>query len=167
MHVNLSVGELLEPDIEAYIVGQLRRHELATDAITIEMTESAMMRGNALAFGRLAQLRARGIPLCVDDFGTGYSSLRYVRDFSVDALKIDRSFVECPDGSLGSAPIVRMLIQLGSDYALDVVAKGVETAAQAAALQALDCRYAQGFHFYRPMSAAAISRLLRDRAAAG
>jgi diguanylate cyclase (GGDEF)-like protein len=167
MHVNLSVGELLEPDIEAYIVGQLRRHELATDAITIEMTESAMMRGNALAFGRLAQLRARGIPLCVDDFGTGYSSLRYVRDFSVDALKIDRSFVECPDGSLGSAPIVRMLIQLGSDYALDVVAEGVETAAQAAALQALDCRYAQGFHFYRPMSAAAISRLLRDRAAAG
>ena len=163
MHVNLSVGELLEPDIEAYIVGQLQRHELALDAITIEMTESAMMRGNTLAFGRLAQLRARGIPLCIDDFGTGYSSLRYVRDFSVDALKIDRSFVECADGSLGSAPIVRMLIQLGTDYALDVVAEGVETAAQAAALQALDCRYAQGFHFYRPMSAAAISRLLRDR----
>jgi len=164
MHVNLSVGELLEPDIEAYIVGQLRRHELSPDAITIEMTESAMMRGNTLAFGRLAQLRARGIPLCIDDFGTGYSSLRYVRDFSVDALKIDRSFVESPDGSLGSAPIVRMLIQLGAAYALDVVAEGVESAAQAAALQALDCRYAQGFHFYRPMSAAAISRLLRDRA---
>ena len=166
MHVNLSVGELLEPDLEAYIIGQLRRHELAPDAITIEMTESAVMRGNTLAFGRLAQLRARGIPLCIDDFGTGYSSLRYVRDFSVDALKIDRSFVESPDGSLGSAPIVRMLIQLGAAYALDVVAEGVETAAQAAALQALDCRYAQGFHFYRPMSAAAISRLLRDRAAA-
>lgn len=166
MHVNLSVGELMEPDIEAYIVGQLRRYDLPADAITIEMTESAMMRGNTLAFGRLAQLRARGIPLCIDDFGTGYSSLRYVRDFSVDALKIDRSFVESPDGSLGSAPIVRMLIQLGAAYALDVVAEGVETAAQAAALQALDCRYAQGFHFYRPMSAAAISRLLRDRAAA-
>jgi len=166
MHVNLSVGELLEPDLEAYLTGQLRRHELAPDAITIEMTESAVMRGNTLAFGRLAQLRARGIPLCIDDFGTGYSSLRYVRDFSVDALKVDRSFVESPDGSLGSAPIVRMLIQLGAAYALDVVAEGVETAAQAAALQALDCRYAQGFHFYRPMSAAAISRLLRDRAAA-
>lgn len=166
MHVNLSVSELLEPDIEAYIVGQLQRYELPVDAVTIEMTESAMMRGNTLAFGRLAQLRARGIPLCIDDFGTGYSSLRYVRDFSVDALKIDRSFVESPDGSLGSTPIVRMLIQLGAAYALDVVAEGVETAAQAAALAALDCRYAQGFHFYRPMSAAAIARLLRDRAAA-
>jgi diguanylate cyclase (GGDEF)-like protein len=166
MHVNLSVQELLEPDLEAYILGQLSRHELAPDAITIEMTESAVMRGNTLAFGRLAQVRARGIPLCIDDFGTGYSSLRYVRDFSVDGIKIDRSFVESPDGSLGSAPIVRMLIHLGEAYALDVVAEGVETAAQAAALHALDCRYAQGFHFYRPMSAAAISRLLREHAVA-
>ncbi len=161
MHVNLSVQELLEADLEAYIVGQLNRNGLAPDAITIEMTESAVMRGNTLAFGRLAQLRARGIPMCIDDFGTGYSSLRYVRDFSVDALKIDRSFVESADGSLGSAPIVRMLIHLGEAYALDVVAEGVETAAQAAALHALDCRYAQGFHFHRPMSAAAIARLLQ------
>jgi len=166
MHVNLSVQELLEPDLEAYIIGQLNLHDLAPDAITIEMTESAVMRGNTLAFGRLAQVRARGIPLCIDDFGTGYSSLRYVRDFSVDGIKIDRSFVESPDGSLGSAPIVRMLINLGEAYALEVVAEGVETAAQAAALLALDCRYAQGFHFYRPMSAAAITRLLKEQAAA-
>jgi EAL domain-containing protein (putative c-di-GMP-specific phosphodiesterase class I) len=162
MHVNLSVQELLEPDLEAYFVDQLRRNDLAADALTIEMTESAVMRGNTLAFGRLEQLRARGIPLCIDDFGTGYSSLRYVRDFSVDGIKIDRSFVESPDGTLGSAPIVRLLTQLGAAYALDVVAEGVETAAQAAALQALDCRYAQGFHFFRPMSAAAMARLLQD-----
>ena len=166
MHVNLSVGELLEADLEAYIVSQLRRNELAPGALTIEMTESAVMRGNTMALGRLAQLRARGIPLCIDDFGTGYSSLRYVRDFSVDALKVDRSFVESADGSLGSGPIVRMLIQLGADYALDVVAEGVETAAQAAALQALDCRYAQGFYFFRPMSAGAVTRLLREGAVA-
>ena len=166
MHVNVSVQELLEPDLEAYFVEQLRRNELAPDALTIEMTESAVMRGNTLAFGRLERLRARGIPLCIDDFGTGYSSLRYVRDFAVDAIKIDRSFVESPDGTLGSAPIVRLLTQLGVDYALDVVAEGVETAAQAAALQALDCRYAQGFHFFRPMSAAAVTRLLAEHAIA-
>jgi len=165
MHVNLSVGELLEADIEAYIVGQLRRHELTADAITIEMTESAMMRGNTLAFGGSRNFARAGSRFASTTSGPVTSSLRYVRDFSVDALKIDRSFVECADGSLGSAPIVRMLIQLGADYALDVVAEGVETPAQAAALQALDCRYAQGFHFYRPMGAAAISRLLRDQAA--
>ncbi len=166
MHVNLSVQELLEPDLEAYIVGQLQVNELAPDALTIEMTESAVMRGNTLAFGRLAQVRARGIPLCIDDFGTGYSSLRYVRDFSVDGIKVDRSFVESPDGSLGSPPIVRMLVDLCDAYALDIVAEGVETPAQAAALLALDCRYAQGFHFYRPMSAAAISRLLKEQVVA-
>jgi diguanylate cyclase (GGDEF)-like protein len=160
MHVNLSVGELLEPELDAYIVDQLRRNDLAPDAITIEMTESAVMRGNTHAFGRLAQLRERGIPLCIDDFGTGYSSLRYVREFSIDAIKIDRSFIESPDGSLGSAPIVRLLTQLGESYDLDVVAEGVETEAQAAALRALDCRYAQGFHFFRPMGAGAIARLL-------
>ena len=162
MHVNLSVQELLEPDLEAYLVEQLRRNELAANAITIEMTESAVMRGSTLALGRLAQLRARGVPLCIDDFGTGYSSLRYVRDFAVDGIKIDRSFVESPDGTLGSAPIVRLLTQLGAAYALEVVAEGVETATQAAALQALDCRYAQGFHFFRPMSAAAMARLLQE-----
>jgi diguanylate cyclase (GGDEF)-like protein len=162
MHVNLAVQELMEPDLQAYIVGQLRRHDLAPDAITLEMTESAVMRGNTLASGRLEQLRARGIPLCIDDFGTGYSSLRYLREFAVDALKIDRSFVESPEGGLGSAPIVRMLIQLGEAYALDVVAEGVETADQVDALHALRCRYAQGFYFYRPMSAAAIGRLLRS-----
>lgn len=167
MHVNVSVGELLEADFESYVLGQLRLHELPPDALTIEMTEGAVMRGNTLAHGRLEKLRARGIPLCIDDFGTGYSSLRYVRDFAVDGIKIDRSFVESPDGSLGSAPIVRMLVGLGAAYALDVVAEGVETAAQAEALAALDCRYAQGFHFYRPMSAAAIARLLRDRTGSG
>ena len=166
MHVNLSVQELLEPDLETYIVDQLRRNELAADAITIEMTESAVMRGNTNALGRLARLRERGIPLCIDDFGTGYSSLRYIREFSVDAIKIDRSFVESADGSLGSAPIVRMLTQLGEAYDLDVVAEGIETAAQASALQALDCRYAQGFYFHRPMSATAIAGLLEERAAA-
>jgi diguanylate cyclase (GGDEF)-like protein len=166
MHVNLSVQELLQPDLEAYVVAQLRRYDLPVNAITIEMTESAVMRGNTLAYGRLEQLRGHGIPLCIDDFGTGYSSLRYVRDFSVDAIKIDRSFVESPDGTLGSAPIVRLLTQLGAAYNLDVVAGGVETSAQATALQALDCRYAQGFHFFRPMSAAAISLLLEDHAVA-
>ena len=166
MHVNLSVQELLEPDLEAYLAAQIDANGLARDAITIEMTEGAVMRGNALAFGRLAQLRERGIPLCIDDFGTGYSSLRYVRDFSVDAIKIDRSFVESADGSLGSAPIVRLLTQLGEAYSLEVVAEGVESAGQAGALQALNCRYAQGFFFFRPMSAAAITHILGEHSVA-
>ena len=127
------------------------------------------MRGNTPAFARMAQLRARGIPLCIDDFGTGYSALRYVRDFSVDAFKIDRSFVESPDGSLGSAPIVRMLTQARRSLrSSDVVMReGVESPAQAAALQALHTAATRkAFIFFRPMSAAAIGRLLQEHAAA-
>jgi diguanylate cyclase (GGDEF)-like protein len=164
MHVNLSVGELLEPGLEAYVTTLLRKHEVDPRSVTIEMTESSVMRSNAVALAHLARLRNAGVPLCIDDFGTGYSSLRYVREFAVDAIKIDRSFVDSADGSLGSTPIVRMLTQLGEAYHLDVVAEGVETAAQAAALEALDCRFAQGFYFFRPMSAMAIAALLEERA---
>jgi diguanylate cyclase (GGDEF)-like protein len=164
LHVNLSVPELLEPGLDALIVQHLDHLGLRPESLTVEMTESAVMRGNTAAFGRLDKLRAHGVSLCIDDFGTGYSSLRYIREFSVDSIKIDRSFVESTDGSLGATPIVRMLTQLGSAYDLHVVAEGVETAAQAAALEALDCRFAQGFYFYRPMSAAAIGALLEERA---
>jgi diguanylate cyclase (GGDEF)-like protein len=165
MHVNLSVGELLEPGLETFVTTMLRKYDLDASAVTIEMTESSVMRGNALALEHLTRLRDAGVPLCIDDFGTGYSSLRYVREFAVDAIKIDRSFIESTDGSIGSTPIVRMLLQLGAAYDLDVVAEGVETADQAAALVALDCRYAQGFYFFRPMSATAVGVLLEDRPA--
>jgi diguanylate cyclase (GGDEF)-like protein len=164
MHVNLSVPELLEPSLVAFIVRHLALAGVAPRSLTIELTESAIMRGNAFALGRLSSLRERGVSLCIDDFGTGYSSLRYLREFAVDAMKIDRSFVESTDGTLGAAPIVRVLTQLGEAYQCEVVAEGVETAAQAAALEGLGCRYAQGFYFYRPMSGRAIDALLEDRA---
>jgi diguanylate cyclase (GGDEF)-like protein len=163
MHVNLSVGELLEPGLESFVTTMLRKYELDASAVTIEMTESSVMRGNTLALAHLTRLRDAGVPLCIDDFGTGYSSLRYVREFSVDAIKIDRSFIESGDGSIGSTPIVRMLLQLGAAYDLDVVAEGVETADQAAALGSLECCYAQGFYFFRPMSATAIGAMLEGR----
>jgi len=163
MHVNLSVGEVLERGLETFVTTLLRKHELDPSAVTIELTERSVMRGNALSLAHLTRLRDAGVPLCIDDFGTGYSSLRYVREFAVDAIKIDRSFIESSDGSIGSTPIVRMLLQLGDAYDLDVVAEGVETAEQAATLASMDCRYAQGFHFFRPMSAAAVSALLDER----
>ena len=163
IHVNVSVGELMESSLESFLATQLAKHELEPSALTIEMTESSVMRGNVVALARLARLRDAGVQLCIDDFGTGYS-LRYVREFAVDAIKVDRSFVESADGSLGSTPIVRMLTQLGDAYQLDVVAEGVETAEQVAALAALDCRYAQGFYFFRPMDAAAVAALLEEGA---
>ena len=160
MHVNLSVQEVLEPDLDAFVARNLRRFGLSSDDVVLEITESAVIRSNTLSLGSLARLRATGVHLCIDDFGTGYSSLRYLHQLPFDAMKIDRSFVESNHGGLGSAPIVRMLIQLARSYGIDVVAEGVETQRQADELMALDCEYAQGFHFYRPMSPEAIAALL-------
>ncbi len=160
MHINLSVQEVLEPDLDAFVARNLRRFGLSSDDIVLEITESAVIRSNTLSLGSLARLRATGVHLCIDDFGTGYSSLRYLHQLPFDALKIDRSFVESTDGSLGSAPIVRMLIQLARSYGIDVVAEGVETPRQVEELMALDCEFAQGFYFHRPMSPEAVGALL-------
>ena len=160
MHVNLSVQEVLEPDLDAFVARNLRRFGLSSDDIVLEITETAVIRSNTLSLGSLARLRATGVHLCIDDFGTGYSSLRYLHQLPFDALKIDRSFVESAEGHLGSGPIVRMLVQLARSYGIDAVAEGVETERQVEELVALDCQYAQGFYFYRPMGAEAISALL-------
>jgi diguanylate cyclase (GGDEF)-like protein len=160
MHVNLSVQEVLEPDLDAFVARNLRRFGLSSDDIVLEITETAVIRSNTLSLGSLARLRATGVHLCIDDFGTGYSSLRYLHQLPFDALKIDRSFVESAEGSLGSEPIVRMLIQLARAYDIDIVAEGVETAQQAAQLEALDCRLAQGFYYHRPMHPDAVGALL-------
>ncbi len=166
MHVNLSVQEVLEPDLDAFVARNLRRFGLSSDDIVLEITEGAVIRSNTLSLGSLARLRATGVHLCIDDFGTGYSSLRYLHQLPFDAMKIDRSFVESTHGGVGSTPIVRMLIQLARSYGIDIVAEGVETARQAEELMALDCEFAQGFHFYRPMSPEAVGALLDSTLAA-
>lgn len=160
MHVNLSVQEVLQPDIDAFVLQTLARFELAADDITLELTETAIMRSGSAASAAFDRLRATGVRLCIDDFGTGYSSLRYLHQFPVDSLKIDRSFVESAEGVLGSIPIVQMMIALAKLYGIDVVAEGVETASQARSLRALSCGYAQGFHFRRPMSPEAVGALI-------
>ncbi len=160
MHVNLSVQEVLEPDIAAYVGATLRAHDLAPRDLTIELTESAIMRSGTAADLAFERLRATGVRICIDDFGTGYSSLRYLHQFPVDAMKIDRSFVSSDDGGLGSAPIVQMIVALANMYGIDVVAEGVETDRQARALVNLGCAFAQGYHFSRPVDARAAYALL-------
>lgn len=165
MHVNLSVQEVLEPEIAAYVGETLRSHELAPSDLTIELTESAIMRSGKAANLAFERLRATGVRLCIDDFGTGYSSLRYLHQFPVNAMKIDRSFVSSEDGDLGSAPIVQMIIALANMYGIDVVAEGVETARQARALVNLGCSFAQGYYFSRPVDAETALSLVSDAAA--
>jgi diguanylate cyclase (GGDEF)-like protein len=160
MHVNLSVQEILQPDLPEFLAQCMGDNGIDPGRIAIEITESAILRGGASA-NALDRIRALGVSLCIDDFGTGYSALRYLSQYPVDALKIDRSFVESADGSLGSAPIVRMLIELARSYGLRVVAEGIETAAQATELFALACPLGQGYYYYRPIDGDACEALLR------
>ncbi len=162
MHVNLSVQEILEPGIAAHVHENLARHDLAARDLSIELTESAIMRPGTASELAIERLRATGVRMCIDDFGTGYSSLRYLHQFPVDALKIDRSFVFSESGELGSVPIVQMIVQLTKIYGISVVAEGVETAQQARALQELGCAYAQGYYFHRPLDARTAFALIAD-----
>jgi EAL domain-containing protein (putative c-di-GMP-specific phosphodiesterase class I) len=97
-------------------------------------------------------MKALGIRLAIDDFGTGYSSLSYLHRFPLDTLKIDRSFISGASGGVNGMEIARTIMPLAKNLRLDVVAEGVETAEQVQELKKLDCKFAQGFYFSKPLS---------------
>ena len=105
--------------------------------------------------------------LAIDDFGTGYSSLAYLRQMPIDAVKIDKSFVDGVAGGPEESAVARAIIALAATLHLDTVAEGVEQAEQAAALAELGCHLAQGYHFSRPVPAADMARLAGQRPVAG
>ncbi len=155
MNVNLSVTQLMEPQIVADVAEALRASGLAPERLMLEITESALLEDGPRAATVLGQLKALGVRLCIDDFGTGYSSLRYLHKFPIDALKIDRSFVSGPNGDLANEPIVQMVVTLGHSLEMDVIAEGVESETQRRKLMALGCKSGQGYLFARPMETAA------------
>jgi EAL domain-containing protein (putative c-di-GMP-specific phosphodiesterase class I) len=113
------------------------------------------------ALGVLSSLRKLGVSLLMDDFGTGYSSLSYLHSFPFDVLKIDRSFVGRMTEGDQPLQIVRTIIELARVLGMDVVAEGIETREQYDLLRQMGCRFGQGFLFARPMTAEAVTRLLR------
>jgi EAL domain-containing protein (putative c-di-GMP-specific phosphodiesterase class I) len=125
------------------------------------MTESSLIPNLRTALEVLGSLRRLGISLLLDDFGTGYSSLNHLHSFPFDVLKIDRSFVDRMTQGDSPLQIVRTIIELARVLGLDVVAEGIETREQYRMLRQLGCRFGQGYLFARPLSAEAITELLR------
>jgi EAL domain-containing protein (putative c-di-GMP-specific phosphodiesterase class I) len=137
----------------------LRRTELQPRHLTLEITESVLIADDRVAAAVLAGLKDLGVALAIDDFGAGYSSLAYLKRLPVDALKIDRSFVQ----GLGRRPdtvIVAVVISLGEALGLEVVVEGIETADQLAHLRRLGCAVGQGYHFAPPLPAPALAAYL-------
>jgi EAL domain-containing protein (putative c-di-GMP-specific phosphodiesterase class I) len=150
------------------LVDMVRRAIAATGFdpgfLELELTESVAVHDDDDTRSTLADLRAMGVQIAIDDFGVGYSMLGRLRDFPIDTLKIDKSFVwEITDGD-GHAPIVAAIIAMGHSLELSVVAEGVETGPQLAFLSDLKCDLGQGFLFSRPLRCDAVELLLLDRA---
>jgi diguanylate cyclase (GGDEF)-like protein len=133
------------------IAGVVERAEIDPKRLYIEITESMLIGNNESALANFAGLKHIGTRFSLDDFGTGYSSLGYLRNYPIDLLKIDRTFVEGLPENADNAAIVTTIIALANSVNLSVVAKGVETAAQAAFLQQQGCHYGQGFLFSGPL----------------
>jgi len=129
-------------------------------SLSLEITESALVEESATPVENLEALRAMGVRLVIDDFGTGYSSLAYLRRFPLDAIKVDRSFVEGLGIETDSAAIVDALIAMSRALSLGVIAEGVETGRQISELKRLGCRHAQGYFFAMAMPAEEIPALL-------
>jgi diguanylate cyclase (GGDEF)-like protein/PAS domain S-box-containing protein len=150
--VNLSGRQFQDPNLIDEIAGVLKSTSLDPRGLKLEMTESVVMehsRGNAET---LQSMRDLGVALLIDDFGTGYSSLASLRNFPLDALKIDRSFVSQMEFEEEKAEIVRIILTLASKLGLDVVAEGVETARELEMLRGLECQLGQGYYFAAPFN---------------
>jgi diguanylate cyclase (GGDEF)-like protein/PAS domain S-box-containing protein len=160
--VNLSPRQLVDPGLVDSVQAVLRVTGLAPDRLSLEITESAFADDPARALDVLQRLKDLGVWLELDDFGTGYSSLTYVRMFPIDALKIDRSFVQGLCKSPEDAAIVAAVISMGRALGVNVVAEGVESEDQASVLSTLGCTLAQGFLFSRPVGPAALRELVAD-----
>ena len=143
--VNLSPLQFRRADLPEWIQGILQQNDLATDWVGIEVTESMVMRNVDQSIQMLEQLKDMGIKISIDDFGTGYSSLNYLRKFPLDALKIDRSFVDDLVLDKDDTAITAAIISMAKNLNLKVIAEGVETERQREFLAQNDCNSMQGY----------------------
>jgi len=154
MSVNVSSLQLTHPEFVARVREALASSELAPSELTLEVTESVLMDGIENAVSTLNELRHMGVTLSIDDFGTGYSSLNYLATLPIDALKVDRSFIERMSEEGDGSEIVKAIFKLGQALSKQVFAEGIETGDQLSRLQALGCEYGQGYLLSRPVDAA-------------
>lgn len=162
--VNVSASQFNQHAFLERVSGVLRESQIAPGLLTLEITESVLMRDSEASLLTLRALKDMGLRIAIDDFGAGYSSFGYLRRYPVDVLKIDSSFIGGIAGDARDAAITRAIIELGRSLGLRVVAEGVETAGQAACLSAYGCEYAQGLFYSKPIPAEDIPASIQSRA---
>jgi len=148
--VNISTQQFKRPDVAETLVAAVRESHLSPESVSLEITESVLV-DHARAVPTLVSLKDAGFSIILDDFGTGYSSLTYLKSLPLDALKIDRSFIRTITTDPRDTAIVSAIIGVARSLGMDVVAEGVERAAQKEKLLELGCTVMQGYLFGRPM----------------
>ncbi len=167
MAVNVSGRQLDTDQIITDIESALAHSGLDPQALTIEITETTLMRNVEDTVRRLTEIKALGVRIAIDDFGTGYSSLAHLQRFPVDALKIDRSFISQLQHNKEGETLIHTLVQLGKALSLETFAEGIEDQQELSLLQDQDCDTGQGFLFARPLDVDATEAFLQNWAAKG
>jgi EAL domain-containing protein (putative c-di-GMP-specific phosphodiesterase class I) len=153
MSVNVSAHQLMAHGFVAMVESVIAATGTRPEHLCLEITESALVRDAQRALAVLSQLKQLGVQVALDDFGTGYSSLSYLKEFPVDIIKIDQSFIADFTEDSSSFAIVSKTIELAQMLHLIIVCEGVETAKQYRQIAALTSDFCQGFYFSRPMTA--------------
>jgi len=162
MAVNVSARQLDTDQFIADVEGALSRSGLDPEALTLEITESTLMRNVEETARRLAAVKQLGVRIAIDDFGTGYSSLAHLQQFPVDALKIDRSFIAGLNDNKEGETLMHTLVQLGKALSLETFAEGIEQHQQLSKLRGEDCESGQGFLYSRPLDVPGAEKFLRS-----
>jgi diguanylate cyclase (GGDEF)-like protein/PAS domain S-box-containing protein len=163
MSVNVSGHQLAEPGLVGDVESVLRETGIDPETLVLEITETVLMHDVDTIRQRLVELKSLGVRLAIDDFGTGYSSLAYLRQFPVDILKIDRSFVEAASSGVpGGDALVQAIVDLSNSLHLKTIAEGIETEQQADHMLAIGCPIGQGFLFARPLLPEDVEPLLAE-----
>jgi diguanylate cyclase (GGDEF)-like protein/PAS domain S-box-containing protein len=160
MSVNVSAKQLTHPGLLEIVQHTIEQTQIPASCLKLEITESMIMADAVAAVGALEALKALGIHLLMDDFGTGHASLSYLHRLPISTIKIDRYFVGRIDSNSECLEIVRTILDLSRSLKMDVIAEGVENAAQSEVLQTLGCEYVQGYLMSPPLDADGAERIL-------
>jgi EAL domain-containing protein (putative c-di-GMP-specific phosphodiesterase class I) len=159
----MALAQLREPSFPAEVADVLEDTGLDPGSLVLEITETSLVSDFEETIHTLHRLKELGVKLSIDDFGTGYSSLTYLRKLPVDVVKIDRSFVDGIATSPDEWGLAVAVFRLVRSISVDIVAEGVEGAAQLAHLRALGCDLAQGYYFAKPQAPEALQDMLATR----
>ncbi|WP_299656129.1 EAL domain-containing protein [uncultured Jannaschia sp.] len=160
--VNISPVQMRSPGLVTEVLQALQTHGVEPNRLELELTETAMVEDGQQIAQTLQTLREIGVRIAMDDFGTGYSSLAHLRDFKLDRIKIDRSFINIEDDAVGALAVVRAVTSMANDLSIQTTAEGVETDEQLTRLIALGCNTAQGYFLGKPMDSATATAIVHE-----